>query len=252
VKRAGCALLFAAALLGGCVSQAEQERRQRLVETHTQLGASYLQRGQIDIAKENLQQALEADADDSAANNMMALLQWRLKEYDEAERHFRRAVGAGKDTAEAQNNYGTFLCERGKVDEAVKWFERAAADPFYKTPAIAEENAGLCLMRKPAPAVAEKYFRQALRLEPVLPKSLLQMAHISFDAGNTLSARGFIQRHLQVAPDSAEALWLAVRIERALRNKNEEASYALRLKSKFPDSPEAKRLGAQAGARQSP
>ena len=239
-------LVLAALALAGCAStserQAEQARRQRLADTHTQLGASYLQHGQLEIAKESLEKALIADPDSSQAANMMALLQWRLRNYPEAERYFHKAVDVEQGNPEAQNNYGVFLCERGRPDEAVEWFDKAAANPLYKTPDVAQANAGACLMRKPAPAAAEKYFREALRLNPKLPFALSYMAKISYDAGRPVTARGFIQRYFQAADDTPETLLLAVRIERALRNRNEEGSYALRLKAKFPDSPEAAQL----------
>jgi type IV pilus assembly protein PilF len=75
------------------------------------------------------------------------------------------------------------------------------------------------------------------------------MARISLDSGQVLSARGFIERYFQAAEDTPESLLLAVKIERALRNKNAEASYALRLRGKFPTSPEARQLQTLSGAR---
>ena len=45
-----------------------------------------------------------------------------------------------------------------------------------------------------------------------------------------------------MAQDSAESLWLGLRIERKLGNKTAEASYALQLKRKFPDSPQTQAL----------
>ncbi|MFQ5545314.1 MAG: type IV pilus biogenesis/stability protein PilW, partial [Acidiferrobacterales bacterium] len=169
-------------------------------------------------------------------------LQWRLKENDAAESHFRRALKSQPDNSEARNNYGAFLCERGEVDKAVKQFELALADPLYTTPAQANLNAGLCLMKKPAPVAAESYFREVLKLDPKRKEALYQMAKISYDSGETYSARGFIQRFFEVANDTPESLLLAVRIEGKLRAKDAEASYALRLRGKFPDSPEAQEL----------
>ncbi len=240
------ALTLVGLMLGGCASSAERQadaaKRQRLIETNLQMAANYLQRDQLDFAKEKLDKALAIDADDSQANNMMALLQWRVKDYSAAERHFVKAVAGQNQNAEAQNNFGAFLCERGRIDEAEQWFKKAIANPFYHTPADANQNAGLCLMKKPAPQAAEVYFREALKVNPRLAISLHQMAKISFDAGKTLAARGFIQRYFQAAGDTPEALLLAIRIERKLGNKNDEASYALRLRGKYPDSPEARAL----------
>src|SRR5262245_41139815 len=97
--------------LVGCVSsaerQAEEERRQKLADTYTQLGASYLQRGQLQAAKESLEKALEVEPDDVRVNNMMALLQWRLQNYAQAEKHFRKALAdrEAKGNSEAWNNF---------------------------------------------------------------------------------------------------------------------------------------------------
>ncbi len=246
MRRAAFALALAV-LLGACASTAEREaddaKRHRLVETNVQLAANYLQRGQLEFAKEKLEKALSIDPDDVSANNTMALLQWRLRDHAAAEKHFRRAVTLEKNNGEAQNNYGVFLCERGRVEEAVKWFKRAIDDPLYSTPAVANQNAGLCLIKTGANTAAEPYFREALKINPRLAPALEQMARISLDQGKALAARGFMQRYFQAGADTPETLWLAVRIEKALGHKNEEASYALRLRAKFPESPEAKRLG---------
>ena len=83
----------------------------KLVDTNIQLAAGYLQQGQFDAAKEKLDKALEIAPDDPQANNVMALLQWRLKNHDAAERHFQRALGskAGGINPDVQHNYGAYL-----------------------------------------------------------------------------------------------------------------------------------------------
>jgi type IV pilus assembly protein PilF len=246
VIRRGAALL-AVLWVGACASPADNEKLRKSVETQSQLGATYLQRNQPEIAKQHLERALELDADDAQANNIMALLQWRLRQYEEAERYFRRAIDGNGNRAAANHNYGAFLCDRGRIDEALRALEKAAADPLYKGAAEANLNAGVCLMSKPAPAVAEKYLREALRLNPKLPGALYQMARIAYDSGRTLAARAFIQRYFEASEDAPDALLLAVRIETALKDKNAAASYALRLKSKFPKSDEALKLSSIPG-----
>ena len=91
-------MLVLAAALAGCVSSAERSaeaaRKQRLIETQVQLGAGYLQRDQPELALENFKKALELDPDHPQANNMMALLQWRLERHDRAERTFPKSPRA--------------------------------------------------------------------------------------------------------------------------------------------------------------
>lgn len=246
-------LLVAGLLLAGCASDAERQaseaKRRQMIDTNIQLATGYLQNGQIEYARERLERALQIDSQDSQANNMMALLQWRLKEYDAADRHFRRALDGERANGEAQNNYGVFLCERGRIDQAESWFQRAIANPYYRTPAIANQNAGLCLMKRGDRQSAEAYFREALKIDPRLPPSLQQMAIIALDSGRALAARGFVQRYFEVGEDNPEILLTAVRIERALKNKDAEASYAVRLRGKFPASPEAEQLQRMAGGK---
>lgn len=246
-------LAFALLLTAGCASTAErsqeQEKLRKLVDTDIQLGVGYLQQGQMDAAKEKLDKALALSPDDPQANNVMALLQWRLRNYDDAERHFRHALDskAGGINPDVQHNYGAFLCERGRVDEAMAWFDRAIANPQYPTPELANLNAGLCLLKKPDKVAAERYLRQALQRNPTLAPALLAMARLSYESGNVLSARGFMERYAKTGPETAESLWLGIRVERALGNRNAEVNYALRLKGKFPDAPETREYLRKSG-----
>ena len=83
--------------------------------------------------------------------------------------------------------------------------------------------------------------------DPRQSQALLHMARYSFEVGETLSARAFIQRYFEVSKDTPEALLLAFRIERVLGAKDAQATYALRLRGKFPESAEAKQLRTLTG-----
>jgi len=240
-------VLMLVAALGACASsaykEASREKRNKLVATNVSLGVEYMQRGKLVYAKEKFDKALELDSNNSHANNAMAFLLWKyFKDFDKADYHFSRATSIDPDNAESLNSYGVFLCERGKISEAVKRFDKALLNPLYKIPAQANLNAGLCLMKAAKKIEAEKYFRTALKHDPKLPKALYQMALISYGKGRALSARGFMERFFAVGKDTSESLYLAARIEKFLGDRNAAASYRVRLKGRFPDSPEAKTL----------
>ncbi|MCG8324683.1 MAG: type IV pilus biogenesis/stability protein PilW, partial [Thiotrichales bacterium] len=57
-----------------------------------------------------------------------------------------------------------------------------------------------------------------------------------------LSARGYLQRYTGSNSHNAGSLWLGIQIERALGDRDAEASYALLLRNNFPDSREARLL----------
>jgi len=73
---------------------------------------------------------------------------------------------------------------------------------------------------------------------------LYQMADLSYSRGDDNGARTYLGRLTQVAQVGPEAMWLGVRVSRRLRDRNSEASYALQLRNKFPNSPEARALSA--------
>ncbi len=246
----GVAAIAFSLLLGACVTVhpgRPATNKKQLVATLTQLGAGYMARGEFDVAHHVLKHALEINPDDSQANNIMGLLYAQLKDDRKAEKHFRKAISVQPDNSDAQNNFGVFLCQRGHIKSAAKHFNAALANPLYKTPELANLNAGVCYMKIPDALTAERYFRAALSINPKLPLALYYMAKISFDQGQMLSARGYIRRYFKAAKASPEPLLLAVRIERALGDGNAAANYALSLRGLFPDSPEARQLRALGG-----
>jgi len=89
---------------------------------------------------------------------------------------------------------------------------------------------------------AETHFRNALEINPRVAVALIQMSQISYKTASYLSARAYLQRYLEISPSTAKSLWLGIRIERELGDKNTLSSYTLLLKNKFPDSREAKLL----------
>ncbi len=237
-------------LLAGCVldePKPSAETIAKRVDIHTQLGAAYLSRNQLNVAQQELERALELNSDYSHAHNIMGLLQIRLKNESKAEYHFKRAISEMPENSEARNNYGVFLCERNRLDDADEQFRKAVSSPLYRSPDQANVNAGICRLKKPDKAGAIAYFRAALQSNPRNPQALMQMARLSLDGGQALQARGFMQRYFEAANDSPEALWLAYRIEHALRSKDAQAKYAVRLRGKFPDSTEARQLKALTG-----
>jgi type IV pilus assembly protein PilF len=222
--------------------QASIDRPDTLAETNVKLGIGYLQQGQKELALSRLQRALQLDPNLPSAHNAIAILYDQLGEEGLAAQHYQRAVSLDPQDSRAHNNYGRFLCNRNEYAAAEEQFLLAVKNPFYETPDLAYENAGLCALRVPDLPKGEEYFRTALKLNPKLPSSLYQMASIHFNRSDYLPARAYLQRYENVAKPTAATLWLGIRIERVLGDKNAEASYAVALRSNFPDSEEARKL----------
>jgi type IV pilus assembly protein PilF len=65
------------------------------------------------------------------------------------------------------------------------------------------------------------------------------MSVISYDVARYLPARAYLQRYLEIGRHTPQSLWLGIRIERELGDKDALASYTLQLENGFPDSTEA-------------
>ena len=210
--------------------------------TNLNLGIAYMQRGDYEKSLEKLNKARQADPGYYATYNAYGLLYQLLGEPREAEENFKKALNLNHNDSATKNNFGRFLCQQGRYKEAEETFMQAAANPLYETPEVAISNAGTCAFRNGDKELAEKYFRRALDRNPRIPSVLLQMSQLSYDKGNYLSARGYLQRYLEVSNHTPVSLWLGIRIERELGDKNAEASYKLLLRNNFPDSDETRLL----------
>ncbi|MDQ3562630.1 MAG: type IV pilus biogenesis/stability protein PilW [Pseudomonadota bacterium] len=218
------------------VSEATRSR----ADTYVQLGIEYAKQGDYNTAVAKLQKALEIEPDFANAHHVIAMVYNRIGDKPQAEQYFKRALELDPKDPQTLNDYGLFLCAGGKHQAADDLFARAVANPLYATPEIARANAGVCAARAQNYPQAEKYLRAALADNPRLPTALLEMADISFRLNRYLPARGYLQRYLESAPHTARSLWLGIRIERQLGDRDAAASYALALRSKYPDSEEAR------------
>ncbi len=247
MSRSSWAFAIAAVLLvTACTSTGPMPSNPKnAAELNARLGLAYMEQGENEQAMAKLKHALKLNPDSASANHYIAELYKKLGKNREAEEHYRKALSLTPSDPMLLNNYGVFLCRQGRLDEARDNFLDAAKQPFYKTPEVAYNNAGLCALEVPDMAKAEKYFRAALHSNPNMADALYAMADLKFKQQQYLSARAFLQRYMEVAPAGAPVLWLGVRVERRLGDETSAAKYAKQLQEKFPTSEETALLRGQ-------
>lgn len=232
--------LAAALLLTGCAGGGlTRDNARDAAQTNAQLGATYLQRGDLDQAKTKLERALEQDEDNALAHVAYAQLQQRVNRNDSARFHFERAIELQPDEAEHKNAFGAFLCSVGDVDQAELQFRQAATDPFYDTPEYALDNAGLCMLDAGNLDQAETYLRDALRMNPRFPGAWLHMAELLHRRDRLTVADAYYQRYVTLGPRTAESLLLGHVIKRDAGDIASAETYANQLLNEFPASLEA-------------
>jgi len=217
-------------------------RSNEIAEANINLGMEYLKRGEYAKSLEKLKKAQEADPGYPSVYNAFGLLYQQLGEADKAEQNYKRALSLNASDPSTLNNYGFFLCQSGRYEEAEAAFLKAANNPLYKSPEIAISNAGTCALINGYTEAAETHFRNALNKNPRISTALYQMSKLSYNQGKYLNARGYLQRYLEIEKHTPKSLWLGIRIERELGDKDALSSYALLLRNNYPESEEAQLL----------
>lgn len=235
--------------LAACVGGAPKDPNEPTAsDIYVKKGLQYMESGRLDIAQQDLKHALELDSRSAEAHNAMGVLHERLKQLPEAEAEFKRALALDEAHVGAGTNYGRILCSQGKYAEAMKHFQKGIDSKLYASPWLALTNAGLCAKSQGNKAEAENLLRKALESNPGFAPALLQMAKLSLENRNYLSARAFLQRFDAVADFSAESLALGAQIEQGLGNSKDAGDYRKKLLRFFPDSPEASRFRSKRAA----
>ncbi|MDR2876403.1 MAG: type IV pilus biogenesis/stability protein PilW [Methylobacillus sp.] len=224
--------------------QQDPQARHR-AELHTNLATAYYSKGQMGTALDEFKQAAAIDGTYAPAHIGLGMVYAALKQDAQAEVGFKRALQLDPGNSEAHNNYGAFLCSRNRIDESIREFLTAVSNPLYASSASAYTNAGICAMKKQDVANAETYFRKALQADPGARIAAYHMAVISFNRGEHVQARTYLNIAMQSIEPNAEMLWLGVRNARKLDDRDAEASYSLLLKRKYPNSAETKALMAE-------
>jgi type IV pilus assembly protein PilF len=219
----------------------DQTSSEKRANIRLQLAIGYYSEGKLEIALDEVKQAIAANPDSSDAYGVRALIYTQLGENKLADENYQRAIKLAPRNPELANNYGQFLCQQGRAAQAMQLFESALNNPTYTSPINALVNAGACSLKSKNYDAAEKYLLDALRYGPDVPTTNAHLAKTYFERRDMARAGFFINRLKTVSKLDAlpaDQLWLAIRIDRKLGDKTSEASLVNQLRRRYPASPE--------------
>lgn len=222
----------------GRVGAGEESEARRRARIRTELAMSYYTKGQMQVALEELRNATQADPSYAPAYNAFGLVYLALNERSLAEDNFKQALSLAPADAEINNNYGWFLCQTGRPAQAMPYFQTALRDALYATPAIAARSAGICAMQQRDYAAAQEYLQRSFQSDPANATTMYYLADVLYRRGEYERARFYAQRLNRQIEVTAQTLWLELRIEHKLGDRDAEALLVSQLKRRFPDSRE--------------
>ena len=209
---------------------------------HSELGGLYFQRGNMGVALEELRMAISADPTYAPAYNVLGLVYMDLRENAQAQSNFERALRLSPNDADVNHNYGLFLCQTGREADSLRYFLAAIRNPLYSQPQKSYAAAGSCAIRANNERDAFEYLERSLRIAPDYLPALMSFAQLLYKKGELERAQTTVAHFNKITDQSAESLWLALRIERKLGDKTAENSLATQLRRRFSGSPEYQNL----------
>jgi len=211
-----------------------------------QLASGYYQKGQLDVAIKEATEATQIDPALAPAFGLLGLIYMDLAQNPQAEDNFRRSLQIDPADPELNNNFGWFLCRTRREHEALPYFDRAAANRMYATPAMALENAGMCLKQVGDNDRAEKYLMRAFELDASSPIAKFQLAQLYLQTHRVERAQFYYELLSKSVDPNAQTLWLGTRIAHAKADGRTQQRLAQELRTRFPESPEAGLLKREA------
>lgn len=211
---------------------------QNRAKVHTELGALYLQDGRSGVALEEAKIAVSADATYAPAHSLQGLIHMMLGENPAAEESFQRALGLASGDPEINNNYGWFLCQTGREREAMRHFQMAYRNPLYRTPTKPYTNAGVCAVRIKDYATAEEVLNLALRYDPSNTLAMYWIGEVYLKTQRYEEAKVRVSDLVRMLEPNAQVVWLGLRVERAMGDREAEMKYATQLRRRFQDTQE--------------
>jgi type IV pilus assembly protein PilF len=221
------------------VTESDESSRQRRARLRMELASGYFEHGQNTVALDEIKQALAADPNNADAYNLRGLVYMRLEDAGMAEDSFRRATAISPRDPNVRHNYGWLLCQQNRFGDAAQQFAAALAVPSYTDRAKTLMTQGVCQLRAGQRPEAERSLMQAYEIDAGNPVIGLNLASLLAQREEWQRAQFYIRRVNNSPSANAETLWLGLKIERRLNNREAVAQLGGQLQRRFPQSREA-------------
>lgn len=215
--------------------ESEERRRARI---RLELATGYYQQRNYNVALDELRQAVLADPNYAPVYGLLGLIYMDLNEKEKALASFQKGLQLLPNDSELNNNYGWYLCRQGRENESIEFFLKATRNPLYATPARPLHNAGICALKGGDEVNAERYFLQSYQSDPRNPVALFQLSDLYLKRNDLQRAQTYSRRLMTLYEPNAETLWLALKVERKMGNRDGEASLGSQLRRRYPQSRE--------------
>ncbi|RMX07814.1 type IV pilus biogenesis/stability protein PilW [Corticibacter populi] len=206
--------------------------------TRLELAGNYLGIGRLDVAMEEVNNALALDPGLVDAYMVRGMVFAQRSDFASAEADYARVLRTRPNDPDVLHNYGWLQCQQNKYEAGNQYFERVLATPGYANSARTLMAKGLCLQAAGRNPEAIAALERAYRTEPGNPIVAYNLAYLLYHAGRVADAQVYLRRLNASELANAETLWLGIKAENALGNQLGVRELGSVLGHKFPQSKE--------------
>ena len=236
------AVTLTSVVLSACITTTqggftEEASPEKALQQRVALARQYIGDGNWEAAKRNLQLAAQINDNNAEVYEAFALVYQSTGELGLAEENFKKSVRLDGKCSRCRNNYAAFLYSQERYKEAERQLNFVVQDTLYTGRPNAFVNLGLCRLKLFDTEGAEEAFVRALSMDRTHQVALLEVARIRYEAQDYVTANQYYNSYRSVArQQSAAGLMLGIQLAEANGDRDSEASYALALGNRFPDS----------------
>ena len=223
---------------GDMVTDSDEPETRKRARIRLELAVGYFEQGQTTVALDELKQSLLADPNFSEAHNLRGLIYMRLNDQRLAEESFRRALSISPRDPNVLHNYGWLLCQQARYPESQAALAQAIANPLYGGRAKTWMAQGLCQSRAGLKAEAEASLTRSYELDAGNPITGYNLANLLYQRGEFTRAQFYVRRLNNSELANSESLWLGIKVERRMENRDAMQQLAGQLKKRYAQSRE--------------
>ena len=220
------------------VTDSDEPDTRKRARIRLELAVGYFEQGQTTIALDELKQSIAADPSYSDAYSLRGLIYMRLNDPQFAEESFKKALSLSPRDSNVMHNLGWLLCQHSRYTEAQQLFTQALSNAQYGERAKTFRAQGLCLVRDGRREEAEQSLLKSYEFDAGNPVTAYNLATLLFQRGEYLRAQFYVRRLNNTELANAETLWLGIKVEQRMQNRDAMLQLAAQLVKRFPQSRE--------------
>lgn len=239
---AGCAGPSASSTDPDNFTDSDEPEARKRATNRLKLAVLYFQDAKYNFALDEIKQAIQIDPNWFELYGMRGLIYMQTNEFGPAEASFQKALSIKPNSSDQKHNYGVLLCRMKRPAEGIKMFSAALADPAYTQRARTWAEQGRCQLASGNKADAEASFMKSLEFDAGNPSTAISLSSLLYERGELVRAQFYARRVNNSDRATAESLWLGIKIERSLNNRDAQSQLETQLRKRFPQSPEGQAL----------